>query len=302
MSFDSEDTIFQLTIILMAILCGTWVYRIYSRENIKTEPFQSNPFTLRKNEDIYDNFYVDEYDDLYRSEDYSINDFKNINLNTVINSDSTILDIGCGTGKLLKQFETNGFEHIFGMDKSQCMVEIAQSNLFKGDIVCMDVISDPMMFEKDTFTHILCTHFTIYEIQDKHTFLKYCYSWLRIGGYMAIHIVVPEKYNMITPSSDLFPHLKSFSAPSDRVTQSIIEKEDYKFSSSYEFSGHEWIRHKEMFEKGKQVRQNEKIMYMTDKDTIIDVAQYIGFRVIKEISYDSSIPDKYQSLIIFQKI
>ena len=301
MLFESEDTIFQLTIILMAILCGTWVYRIYSVDNTKKEPFQSSPFILRKNGEIYDEFYVDEYDDLYKSEDYSKDDYKNIITHTKINSDSTILDIGCGTGKLLKQFETNGFDHIFGMDTSKTMVETAQSNLFKGEIVCMNAISDPMMFEKDTFTHILCTHFTIYEIQDKHTLLKYCYSWLRIGGYMAIHIVVPEKYNMITPSSDLFPHLKSFSAPSHRVTQSIIEKEDYKFSSSYEFSGHEWIQHKEMFEKGKLVRQNEKIMYMTDKDTIIDMAQSIGFHIVKEGSYDL-IPDKYQSFIIFQKI
>ena len=107
MLFNTDDAIFELTLILITILCGTWIYRIYSIDKTKKENFQNSPFILRKNQEIYDEFYVDEYDDLYKSEEYSKDDYRNIITHTRMNSDSTILDIGCGTGKLLKQFEIN---------------------------------------------------------------------------------------------------------------------------------------------------------------------------------------------------
>ena len=296
-----EDSVLQLTVLLITILCGTWLYRRYTNGNDTYESFQTVPYIYRKDNDIYDTFYIDEYNILYETEKYAKEDFANISSIIPVLPNKTILDVGCGNGVLLKEFENNGNYNIVGVDKSKAMIESTQETIKIGEPIEGDILHDPMRFEKETFDIILCTHFTIYEIQNKSLFFRYCYHWLKIGGFFVIHIVDVEKYNMIPPNSELFPHLKSFSATKDRVTSSVLEKSDYTFSSSYTNVDDESMTRIETFEHKNKVRKNELSLFMTNKNTIISDVEKNGFKFHSEIHYNK-IPDKYQSLAFFVKM
>ena len=86
---------------------------------------------------------------------------------------SVFLDVGSGVGETVYQLKNEGF-NAFGIDKSKNMCDVAK-NTYNDIEVLNDDILKPMAFEKNTFTHILCTYFTIYQIEDKKRFFSNCF-------------------------------------------------------------------------------------------------------------------------------
>lgn len=295
-----EDNVLQLTVLLIVILCSILFYR-YCMCEYHQESFQNKPYVHKRDSEMYDDFYINEYDILYETEKYSENDFNNISSTVVLAPDSTILDIGCGTGSLLKRFEKNGNYHNVGVDRSEAAINKARENIQIGDVLCKDVLVDPMLFEKESFDLICCTHFAIYEIEDQSQLFKYAYHWAKIGGFLAIHMVDVQNFNMITPNSDLFPHLKPFTTLKDRITKSIIEKQEYVFSSYYDNVDTDKIERIETFKCNNKCRKNEITLYMNSKESIIAKAIQNGFKYHSEVSYNL-IPDEYQNLVFFVKV
>ena len=295
-----EDNVLQLTVLLIVILCLILLYRYCMCESGQ-ESFQNKPYVHKRDSEMYDDFYMNEYDILYETEKYSENDFNNISSTVVLAPDSTILDVGCGSGSLLKRFEKNGNYHIVGVDQSKAATNQSRENIQIGDVLCKNVLVDPMLFEKESFDLICCTHFAIYEIENKNLLFKYAYHWAKIGGFLAIHMVDVQKFNMITPNSDLFPHLKSFTTLKDRITKSIIEKPEYTFSSYYDNVDTDKIERIETFKCDNKCRKNEITLYMNSKESIIANAIRNGFKYHSEVSYNL-IPDDYQSLVFFVKV
>lgn len=295
-----EDNLLQLTVLLIVTLCLILFYR-YCICQSHQESFQNKPYVHKKDSEIYDDFYIDEYNILYETEKYSEDDFHHISSTIILAPDSTILDVGCGTGSLLKRFEKNGNHHIVGVDQSKTMMNKVQDNLQIGDVLCKDILIDPMLFEKESFDLICCTHFTIYEIENQNLLFKYLYHWAKIGGFLVVHVVDVQKFNMIPPNSDLFPHLKPFTALKDRITKSIIEKPKYLFSSYYDNIDSEKIERIETFKCNNKCRKNEITLYMNSKESIIANAIRNGFKYHSEASYNL-IPDEYQKLVFFVKV
>jgi SAM-dependent methyltransferase len=298
MIWNSEYQYLQMIVVFATLLAGIWIVRkLDNKEEIETFQ-QKKPFLLREDNEVYDPFYIEKYDDLYKTNAYSEEDIITIiHYTTPSTSDSTFLDIGCGSGSLLKMLEEKQYA-TFGIDKSRFMVEQAQENLNNSEVICDDILRDPMLYENNTFSHILCTHFTLYEIEDKNTFFQHCFFWLRSGGYLAIHIVDPDNFKKIVPRSELYQNVSDTT-----VKNTSMNTHNYLYSNEYHIDKNEhniW-RQKESFKSMNNVRQNEKKMFMTPKQEIFDIALRSGFIVHSESNYEKTIKDRYQYLVIFTK-
>ena len=302
------NKLYTIGIVFLVILIVIWTCRYYynGNGNGKQEGFsQSKPFVLKQNDFIYDDFYLQYYDELYSTDKYSSQDMKTIKQMTPINESSIFLDIGCGTGSFLKQVEQNGYIG-FGVDKSPLMVSKAQSRLQSSEVECRDVLKDPMYYENNTFTHIVCTHFTIYEIEDKATFFKHCFHWLRGGGHLIIHLVDPELYKKTPPCVDLSTVESNAGLKKMRIVKPNYDYQvNYTKPPSASSSSSNTViwRQIETFtdKHSTQIRKNEQTLYMEPKQHILSTAMDIGFLVKGESVYKKSIQDEHQFLVVLQK-
>jgi len=289
---------FQVLIIILAMgLMCIWYYRRVETKSTIENFSQLKPYVLKEENEVYDSFYIDKYDDYFQTKSYSEDDLVTIIDKTQpLLRTSVFLDIGCGTGELMKALENKKYK-VFGVDKSTAMIEKAKAKLSDGEVICDNVLRDPMLYDNNTFTHILCTHFTIYEVEDKHTFFRHCFHWLRGGGFFVLHVVHTEKFNKIVPKSDLFSQVKR-----PVIKKTSITFDEYEYTNTYENEENNKTTQVEHFTSANFSRQNRKTLYMTPKDELLGLVITCGFIVHSESVYVANlIKDEDQSLIIFVK-
>jgi len=267
------------TLILLAILFLTInVYNQYSTK--KREGFQqSDRYILKENGDIYDEFYVQIYDELMLTQSRAeYETFKIIEMTQPSKDYSTFLDIGSGTGQLLNTLSKTGYS-AYGIDKSKAMVGFSQTKFPDISVKCGDV-KDPITFDRGTFTHILCTGMTIYEFEQKWMLFQNCYFWLQQNGYLVVHLVDKDKFNTIIPvgKPDVIDNPQKYSE--NRITDTIVDFIDFKYKSSFELTGSQ-VLHKETFTdvKTQNIRENEKTLHMESIKDILLLATKYGFLV-----------------------
>ena len=262
---------------------------------------QSESFVLRENNNIYDNFYSDKYDVLMKPEERAIFEINAVIQMTNPSENSVFLDIGSGTGDLVNKLQSKGYS-VYGIDKSPSMVEKCQQKYPESEVVCKDV-SDPMTFEHNTFSHILCTGFTIYHMQDKEMFFKNSYYWLRQNGYLIIHLVDRDTYDPITPIAKptFMDNLQKYTPI--RITKSEVDFTDYSYKSDVLFPKDDIkVIVKETFtDNNGHVRQNENTLYMEPTDTILKIAIKHGFIVHSKIDMSKQNGDEHQYLYVLER-
>lgn len=283
------STILFLTVLLMI---GLIVYREFNPR--QREYFsQRAPFILRQDNDKYDTFYLEYYDELYATDSYSKHDIDIIMANTSPDQNSVFLDIGCGTGHLMEKVEQHGHT-IFGVDKSRYMVEVCQERVKDSEVFCDDVLRDSMLYESNTFSHITCTHFTLYEIENKDKLFRHCFHWLRGGGYFIVHMVDPDAYRKVLPFIDV--------DDVSMITNTSMEYKDYKFSTNYKTDDNISVLTETFTDKyTENVRQNKTKLYMEQKSQILSTAMKCGFIVQTETTYEKVVQDPHQYLVILVK-
>lgn len=284
----------------------------YHKKRMAVEAFQqSGPFSLKTDADIYDEFYCDVYDNLMLP-DIRVEYELGIIMKT-INPDkmqSRILDVGAGTGTLVNSLVSAGY-NAKGVDKSLAMVqkgilnEKSNHSKSKGGIIKGD-IGEPMLFDKDAFTMILCLDFTLYEISDKIGFFKNCYSWLERGGYLVIHLAEKDQFNAIIPGAKPTVLDSIEQLGPERVKKTVIDFGGFVYTSDYVDGSNEYeLIHKESFtdKVSKNVRQNELTLYMEPSEKIIEMVRKVGF-IPKGLTVmaDGPARDAAQKLVIFSKI
>jgi SAM-dependent methyltransferase len=301
--FSQKNGWLVLAIVLLILL----IILQYTRKSVKYEGFQQKePFTMQRGTDIYDGFYSEIYDKLYNTESRTEKEVAEIiNATQPDKETSVFLDIGCGTGCLVNALKTRGYNAI-GVDKSSAMIETGKERRteIKQHIKKCDA-TDPMSFDRGTFTHILCMNRTIYEIEDKTAFFRNCKHWLQPGGYFILHLVEPDKFNAIVPLG-LPKGLLHDAKTSDgkRITDTAIDFIDFKYKSAYDFGQLEKngiVTQTEKFidTTSNKVRQNEHIMHMSSPSSILENTRYCGFIPIGEFI---STEDKHQKIIILKAL
>jgi SAM-dependent methyltransferase len=302
-----------LGIILALII----IYKLTEPPKLETEGFtQKEPYVIKINNDVYDEFYAEIQDQLYETPIRCQKELVQVlKMTEPSTRHSTFLDIGSGTGYVVDQLRKGGYM-AFGLDKSKTMVNHSEQKYPESEYKCGDA-KDPMTFETGTFTHILCTNFTFYEIQDKMTFFKNCYFWLKPNGYLVLHLVNRNKFSIYKPNgkksifdvSDFSKHNNS------RITDSMAEFEDYSYTASYQFpkpkydaKQHQIVFKEKLVDKDtKHVRENEQTLYLDALNDIIKMAGQAGFIVkgkmtMSKVNKTGPYADKFQHLYIFERV
>jgi SAM-dependent methyltransferase len=239
---------------------------------------QQDKLLIKNGSDIYDAFYADIYDYLVFNnlkDDYEIG---YIVKTTAPNSQSKILDIGCGTGHHVGTLNSKGFDTL-GIDISPSMVQKAKENFPEYKFEISDATNGGA-FNPSSFTHILCMYFTIYYFKDKAQFFHNCFQWLMPGGYLIIHLVDRDLFDPILPPGNPLLYVSPQKYAKKRITSTKVKFTDFSYSADFQLDTN---NDKAMFiEKFKndsdgKVRKNEHIMYMPELQQIIDEAQSCGF-------------------------
>lgn len=100
-----------------------------------------------------------------------------------LDSDSALLDVGCGTGNYTAVLQRVA-KSIIGMDVSMDMIEQARTKFPALQLVCGDATSLP--FGSEVFDGAFVIQ-VLHHIKHKEAFLKEAHRVLRKRGYIAIH-------------------------------------------------------------------------------------------------------------------
>jgi len=300
---------------------STWLRR-YSRkegfnqgtEGMAADPgfLQNEKFLIRRNQDIYDDFTLHYYDRLHRTRETATYIFDAVERLTQANpAKSVILDVGCGTGEMVKYMkQTKGYHQVYGLDRSESAVRIATT---AGLPVILGDTMMPMTFDKHTFSHVFLTGMTVYEFQDKVELFRNLYYWLMPNAYLIVQMVDRDRYDPIPPGAKpglilTTPVVAAAAGNGVRVTDAHVDFVDFIYNSAVNVSNIETTDQvvvKETFTDAdtRKVRINEQTLYMETVQDLVYKAQYAGFIVQGQfdLSKCGSVGDAHQYIFVLER-
>lgn len=279
------------------------LYAIY--KNNRTEGFTvtRQDFTFKDGvSEIYDDFYVNIYDQLLYSDVKNEFEIDKIINNTKPDERSIILDIGSATGHHVAALAEKNFK-VVGVDQSDTMVKKAKEMYPNLDFLQGDV-NNAMIFHPQSFTHILCLYFTIYYIPDKLQFFRNCMKWLMGGGYLVVHLVDKYMFDTIIPAANPLLLLTPQRYAEKRITNSKVTFDDFKYQSEFQLNEKDnSAKFVETFKNksdDKVFRKQEHQLYMEPYQDILEIAKQAGFIVQSKIDLIRA-GYEYQYLFVFVK-
>lgn len=298
----TTNEILLLILIVIGILILVLMFFRKMNEH-EVEGFeQKENFVLKQGDEVYDDFYSQMYDSIMDCEERAKFEATTILNNTQPSKENAVfLDIGSGNGNLVEIFRKRGYR-IYGVDKSSAMVNASMTQYPKSEIKCGNV-ENTMEFEHNTFTHILCMGFTIYNFKDKSLFFRNCYHWLMSNGYLIIHVVDREKYDSTIMASKTYDIGAINKYANTRITDSNVDFDAMNYKSEYDFAKEQVVLKETFTDKSNnKVRQNEQILYMEPHEKIITIAKMCGFIVHGQVNMKPYNADEYQYIYILEKI
>ena len=267
-----------LGIVMVIILCWKRVDFASIHEGFQ----QEQPYLYVVGDQVYsDPLYVSMYNRLMLPQDILDNIVEQVvEMTQPSVNKSSLLDLGSGTGTLAAKLAKKGLT-VFGVDKSGVMIE--SSNKEHGYIPTLQFkeanFLEPMLWESGSFSHILCTGFTLYlleEASSKRRLLENSFHWLRPGGYLIMQLVDPDKFQTIIPGGR--PPIP-LPPSQERVVNTVIDFVDFEYKASYKQDGSNMLLH-ESFVDGltKNVRQLEQTLSMCPVRDVLAMAVRCGFQ------------------------
>ena len=250
---------------------GKILLSIFRSSYSKYEGFeQQEQFVFKKGPSMYDNFYANVYDHIVKTTIGS--DFE---IGTIINSTnpssvSVILDVGCRTGSRVSKLSDKNLD-VIGIDVSPFMIKKSLMNYPDHKFIVGDALNGGQ-FKPSSFTHILCLDHIIYTFEDKRQLVNNFIDWLMPGGYFILHLVDIETFNPVSNKTEL-PIIVNTSKKPNKS----IKTRDYDYVANYTLNDNiGTIVEKFTFKNG-NVRKQEQILYMDDKEVILTIVQQCGF-------------------------
>ena len=296
-------TIQNILILLIIIYIIIYIYQSYEDN---TEGFETNldDSTFKENNEtneIYDEFYSKIYDDLFYADNKNAFEVDNIIKYTKPNNDSFILDVGSGTGNHVYEMNNKNY-NIIGVDKSYEMIKYSKKKFPELSFKNGDVLTT-MLFDEQVFSHILCLYFTIYEIPNKRQFLSNCFSWLKPGGFLALHLVNRSMFDPIIPPSNPVMFVNPQKYAKKRMTNSVVKFKTFDYDATYIEEKNNKSVFKETFlqkKTNKPIRVNNHHLYMESQKEILGIAKDAGF-ILQSKSDMTSCTYEYNYLYYLQK-
>lgn len=290
-----------LLFVVLLLIVVIFFKTLHKKKEGFTGDEQTDKFLLKTGNEVYDNFYSDIYDYLVYNnirDSYEIGEIIN---KTMPSEESIILDIGSGTGHSVANLASKNYD-VIGMDISPDMINKAKEYYPDYNFVVGDALRSDK-FYPNSFTHILCLYFTIYYIKDKMKFFKNCMNWLKPGGYLVIHVVDRELFDPILPPGNPLMMVSPQKYADKRITKTSITFTDFKYDANFDLNDKNDIAiftEKFKFNDTGKVRKNEHTMYMPTQESILQMAQEVGFIVQGKVDL-VSVTYEYQYLYILVK-
>ena len=292
----------KILLFLAFLFIVVLAFKNIKSSNKVTEGFeQKDQFLFKTGNDIYDDFYAEVYDYLVYNnykDDYEVGEIIN---KTTPTTSSKILDIGCGTGNQIVNFGSKGYE-VLGIDISSSMIKKAKEKYPNYDFKVADSLNRDI-FNSNTFTHITCLYFTIYYFQNKRQLFENVYRWLMPGGYFIVHLVDRKMFDPILPPGNPLLMISPQRYAKERITTTKVKFDGFSYNAKFDLDEKQDIakfNEKFKMDDGSKSRKNEHILYMPEKEQIINEIQNVGF--ISEGIVDLiTCQYEYQYLYIFIK-
>jgi len=295
--------LFVLVVFIIIVKIHTYYYKKTYQE---VEGFEnsSQKYIVKTNIDLYDKFYASIYDELVYSNIKNEFEIGKIIESTSPTQESVILDVGCGTGHRAYEFMQHGFKNVIGIDKSKDMIQSALDKYPKAKFYIADIMNiTGFPFNPSTYTHILCLYFTFYYMQDQLTFLNNCYTLLKPGGYLIIHLVDRNQFDPILPPGNPFHIISPQSYTPKRITNTKIKFNGFDYTANFDLDKTANIAIFEETFKDLQTsntRVNKHTLYMDPIPKILALVKQTGFIIKERIDMIECAYD-YQYLYVLYK-
>ena len=298
----SKSRYITFMFILSFILIYVWSNK-YCQISTRDGFSQDKPFILKRDDEIYDSFYAHIYKKIHNPKNQI--EFISDEISKLISKSTSIrpiLVISSDTGEMWNHFHQKGY-NVFTIFKSKYIAKYA-TLLYPNLKTTIGDIETPMMYEKSTFSSILCYGHSLYRIKDKKKIFQNLHSWLEPNGKLFIHLYERSKFNTITSSANKFLIDSPQKYHNERITQTNIDFGSFKYSSKYDFKNTDsknTVYFSETFTdtRSNNVRQQEQTLYMEKIIELLSILKYCGFNIIGKFDF---VEDKYQFVYILQKI
>lgn len=294
-------TLHSRTLCFLVILCCFLLIIWYKKDNIiKNEGFeQEGQFIIKRDDDVYDDFYADIYKKLHKPEDNATFITDIIIKMKPDKEDSVMLFIGGYEETNILQIK--GYD-TYCIDKSVQTVSYANQKLPTLKIKVGN-LQLPMMYDSATFTHISCVGLYAYRIDNKMQLFRNIYNWLIPNGIFIIQMADRNSFNTIVPAgkSSIIDNPQKYS--DGRITETEINFENFTYNSKYDFENAEKnniVIFSEVFtnKNTQKVRKNEQTLYFENIEDILKIVVNCGFKMKKKIPLES---DENQYIFIFER-
>ena len=271
---------------------------------------QNDRFVTKDQNETYDDFYASKYDELH-ADRTSIVALENIIAATQATTENShFLDIGCGTGHLVDTLMNKQFS-VKGIDWSEAMVKRARKRNSDAVIKCGDV-TQPLSFDRNQFTHIMCLDFTLYEFthEQRTTLYRIIHGWLKPNGYFVVHVADSDKFKkLMTTTRD--PKTPLFHMGYEKYDTDTLQFPEFSYQRKYmpttvskssSSSTSSCVNRIETFvdKHTERVRKNEISLHI---ESISETTQCIiscGFVIQGQI--DLAGDQKHQKILIFERV
>jgi SAM-dependent methyltransferase len=273
---------------------------------------QKENFVLKCGDNTNDEFYSTHYEKIHKPKTHLLEQIDLILKTTQVSLEDTILDIGSNTGYVVNEL-TQRHYNIYGLTSSPQLSHYCKTK-YPDAIVKAGDLLNPMEYDKAVFTHIFALYYTIYNFKDKTAVFRNCYSWMKPGGYLVIHVVDVSKFDITTPiAKDVIfgsiqkqQRVQNAQKEIPRMTEYEVDLVDMKYKSSYNFnhvtSDHQVIIIETMQDKlTNKIRQNEKTLYMESIPELLRIAQQCGFIAKSTLKLKDILDDEYQYLYVLER-
>lgn len=278
-------------------------FHIANKHKQQQEGFiQKEQFLLRENDAIYDDFYVNIYDNLRYEQAKNKFELGEIVILTQMQpKQSRVLDIGSNTGNYLRVLHHNKVD-VIGLEKHKAFIE--KSHEKYPDIpVKQGDATESMLFDANSFTHINCLSSSIYNIKNKRQFFENCYKWLVPGGYLSLHLVNRNKFNPILRNANPLLMISPQKYAKERITTSLIQFNDFHYKGNFKYNKGSDIAYFEETIKDNEsnkVRKHNHTLYMESQKHILSLAKECGF-ILKESVDMVTCHHEYEYIYILYK-
>lgn len=288
------EKIFYISIVLTII----YFIIVGSVKNIETFQ-QSTNFISKKGVEIYDDFYINIYDDLLFNKEKNDFELKQIRKLAKLTKNSKILDIGSGTGHLVGELNSLGF-NCKGLDISNSMIKKSRLNYPKSSFIQGDALKS-ISFQPISFTHITCMYFTIYMIKNKRRFFQNCMMWLRPTGFLIIHLVDRDNFDPILPVADILMSIDPQDYAKERITTTNAAFDNHLYKAKFDITK-DAATFSETFtnKTNGSIRKHTHELFMETQKQILSIAQSVGFIMISQLEM-KEVGYKNQFIYILQK-